>query len=284
MSGGFADLRAATSRDPDACRTRASTSCSSSRRRSPVRRRSRRRRTSATSRSGRRSATTSPTRSRSSTRTRRTTTTVPTACHRVHRLRRRPRPTAIEIAVAGGAEEFPQDSDGYGFTGVTCLQTPVAGAGDRRSRRHDRPGVGDRRAEQAGPGADDLRTRGHAERRQARRRERRCSSSRYSAATRAIRSGRRPQTARGRGLAAAKSDPWPTSATRDPEPDDAAALAAAVLEAEIRRTEAAVVPEVVLADAELPGVGEDAMSLREALRIGGVPHRSRSSGCSVRSR
>ena len=27
-----------------------------------------------------------------------------------------------QIAVAGGAEEFPQDSDGYGFTGVTCLQ------------------------------------------------------------------------------------------------------------------------------------------------------------------
>ena len=26
------------------------------------------------------------------------------------------------IAVAGGAEEFPQDSDGYGFTAVTCLQ------------------------------------------------------------------------------------------------------------------------------------------------------------------
>ena len=57
---------------------------------------------------------------------------------------------------------------------------------------------------------------------------------------------------------------------RDPGPDDAAALAAAVLEAEIRRTEAAVVPEVVLADSELPGVGEDAMSLREALRLGGV--------------
>ena len=43
-----------------------------------------------------------------------------------------------------------------------------------------------------------------------------------------------------------------------------------MLEAEIRRTEAAVVPEVVLADSELPGVGEDAMSLREALRLGGV--------------
>ena len=57
---------------------------------------------------------------------------------------------------------------------------------------------------------------------------------------------------------------------RDPGPDDAAALAAAVLEAEIRRTEAAVVPEVVLADSELPGVGEDAMSLREALRLGGA--------------
>ena len=74
-----------------------------------------------------------------------------------------------QIAVAGGAEEFPQDSDGYGFTGVTCLQTPVAGAGDRCSRRHDRPGVGDRRAAAARSGADDLRTERHAERRQARR-------------------------------------------------------------------------------------------------------------------
>jgi ABC-type branched-subunit amino acid transport system ATPase component/predicted MFS family arabinose efflux permease len=57
---------------------------------------------------------------------------------------------------------------------------------------------------------------------------------------------------------------------RDPGPDDVAALTSAVLEAEIRRTEAAVEPEVLLADSELPGVGEDAMSLREALRLGGV--------------
>ena len=45
---------------------------------------------------------------------------------------------------------------------------------------------------------------------------------------------------------------------------------AAVLEDEIRRTEASVVPEVLLADAELPGVDDDAMSLREALRLGGA--------------
>ena len=62
----------------------------------------------------------------------------------------------------------------------------------------------------------------------------------------------------------------PEPGARDPGSDDVAALAAAVLEAEIRRTEAAVVPEVLLADAELPGVDEDAMSLRDALRLGGA--------------
>ena len=45
---------------------------------------------------------------------------------------------------------------------------------------------------------------------------------------------------------------------------------AAVLEDEIRRAEASVVPETLLADAELPGVDDDAMSLREAMRIGGA--------------
>ena len=54
------------------------------------------------------------------------------------------------------------------------------------------------------------------------------------------------------------------------ESRDVAALSAAVLEAEIRRTDASVVPEVLLADAELPGVDDDAMSLREALRLGGA--------------
>ena len=36
-----------------------------------------------------------------------------------------PTPEADEcnrIAVAGGAEEFPSGSDGYGYTAVTCLQ------------------------------------------------------------------------------------------------------------------------------------------------------------------
>ena len=55
------------------------------------------------------------------------------------------------------------------------------------------------------------------------------------------------------------------------QPTDAAAtLVAAVIEEEERRAEAAVVPETLLADAELPGVDSDAMSLREAIRIGGA--------------
>ena len=57
---------------------------------------------------------------------------------------------------------------------------------------------------------------------------------------------------------------------RDSEPEQTAALAAAVLEEELRRAEAVVAPEVVLADNELPGVDDAPMSLREALRIGGT--------------
>jgi len=56
----------------------------------------------------------------------------------------------------------------------------------------------------------------------------------------------------------------------DGAPRDVAALAAAVLEEDIRRTDATIAPETLLADAELPGVGDDALSLREAVRIGGT--------------
>ena len=94
---------------------------------------------------------------------------------------------------------------------------------------------------------------GHAERGQARRRERgvpvpllrrRPRSSNPSTTA----SPSRSRASYGRGVIRCLSP-----AHVDPGSDDVAALAAAVLEAEIRRTEAAVVPEVVLADAELPG-------------------------------
>ncbi|HZJ27654.1 MAG TPA: ATP-binding protein [Acidimicrobiia bacterium] len=52
--------------------------------------------------------------------------------------------------------------------------------------------------------------------------------------------------------------------------DSAAALAAAVIEEEARRGESVIVPETLLADADLPGVDERAMSLREAIRLGGA--------------
>ncbi len=56
----------------------------------------------------------------------------------------------------------------------------------------------------------------------------------------------------------------------DRAPHDVAALAAAVLEEDIRRSDASIAPETLLADAELPGVGDDAMALREAIHIGGA--------------
>ena len=43
-----------------------------------------------------------------------------------------------------------------------------------------------------------------------------------------------------------------------------------MLEEDIRQADATIAPETLLADAELPGVGDDAMSLREAMRIGGA--------------
>ncbi|MGO9877598.1 MAG: ATP-binding protein [Acidimicrobiia bacterium] len=51
---------------------------------------------------------------------------------------------------------------------------------------------------------------------------------------------------------------------------DAAALASAVLDEEARRLQAHRGPEVALPDDMLPGVGADTMSLKDALRIGGV--------------
>ncbi len=62
----------------------------------------------------------------------------------------------------------------------------------------------------------------------------------------------------------------PSPTPPEPASDDIAALAASVLEEDLRRAEATVAPEVLLADADLPGVGEVEMSLREALRVGGV--------------
>ena len=62
------------------------------------------------------------------------------------------------IAVAGGAEEFPQDSDGYGFTAVTCLQLQsLAQAIDAVDGTIDQATVIDALGS-ARPGADDLRT------------------------------------------------------------------------------------------------------------------------------
>jgi ABC-type branched-subunit amino acid transport system ATPase component/predicted MFS family arabinose efflux permease len=55
-----------------------------------------------------------------------------------------------------------------------------------------------------------------------------------------------------------------------PEAAAAAALVAAVIEEEERRAEATIVPETLFADAELPGVDTAAISLREAVRIGGA--------------
>jgi ABC-type branched-subunit amino acid transport system ATPase component/predicted MFS family arabinose efflux permease len=51
---------------------------------------------------------------------------------------------------------------------------------------------------------------------------------------------------------------------------EVASLAAALFEQDARQAGAAVAPEVLLADADLPGVGDDAMSLSEAVRIGGA--------------
>ena len=54
------------------------------------------------------------------------------------------------------------------------------------------------------------------------------------------------------------------------EPEAVAALAASVLEDEFRRAEATVQPDVLLADADLPGAGDEQLSLGEALRVGGM--------------
>jgi ABC-type branched-subunit amino acid transport system ATPase component/predicted MFS family arabinose efflux permease len=65
------------------------------------------------------------------------------------------------------------------------------------------------------------------------------------------------------------SEHEPEPDVRGADPQSAANLAAAVLEEELRRTEASVVPEALLADAELPGVDDAELSLRDALREGG---------------
>ena len=69
------------------------------------------------------------------------------------------------------AEEFPEGSDGFGFTAVTCLQIQVARRGHRRRGGRHHPGEGDRgdRGARARCRAD-LGSAGVAERRQARRR------------------------------------------------------------------------------------------------------------------
>jgi ABC-type branched-subunit amino acid transport system ATPase component/predicted MFS family arabinose efflux permease len=51
---------------------------------------------------------------------------------------------------------------------------------------------------------------------------------------------------------------------------EVASLAAALFEQDTRQAAAAIAPELRLADADLPGVGDDAMSLTEAVRIGGL--------------
>ena len=56
-----------------------------------------------------------------------------------------------------------------------------------------------------------------------------------------------------------------------PEGVDTASLAATILAEEARREgEAAAVPEAVVADDLLPGVGDESMSLRQALQLGGT--------------
>jgi ABC-type branched-subunit amino acid transport system ATPase component/sugar phosphate permease len=62
----------------------------------------------------------------------------------------------------------------------------------------------------------------------------------------------------------------PTDPERLAEVADVAALTAGVLEDEARRAEAIVAPEVLLDDAELPGVDEREMSVRDAVREGGA--------------
>lgn len=61
-----------------------------------------------------------------------------------------------------------------------------------------------------------------------------------------------------------------TSPTGNERAADASALAAAVLEEETRQVDATVAPETLLADAELPGVDDDPMSLRDAVRTSGA--------------
>ena len=58
--------------------------------------------------------------------------------------------------------------------------------------------------------------------------------------------------------------------SHESEREPAAILAAAVIEDETRRTDSLLVPETLLADADLPGVDDDAMSLRDAVRLGGA--------------
>jgi ABC-type branched-subunit amino acid transport system ATPase component/predicted MFS family arabinose efflux permease len=61
----------------------------------------------------------------------------------------------------------------------------------------------------------------------------------------------------------------PSDRTGGEAPSEAAALAAAVLDEEARRSQVHAVEAPVVADSELPGVGADEMSLRDAIRIGG---------------
>src|SRR5680860_152422 len=76
----------------------------------------------------------------------------------------------------------------------------------------------------------------------------------------------RPRSSSGRGRRSRVTDNRPHEGASD----SAAALAAAVIEEEARRGESVIVPETLLADADLPGVDERAMSLREAIRLGGA--------------
>jgi ABC-type branched-subunit amino acid transport system ATPase component/sugar phosphate permease len=58
--------------------------------------------------------------------------------------------------------------------------------------------------------------------------------------------------------------------TDAPSPGATASLVASLIEEEERRAEATVVPETVFADSELPGVDTEAVSLREAIHVGGA--------------
>ena len=162
------------------------------------------------------------------------------------------------------------DSDGYGFTGVTCIQMQSLAQAIDAVDGTDRPGVGDRRAARrssrslmiAGPQGSlskDKHDAGTCGVPVPRTRRPPSSSNRSTTEAdqgrRLSAGGRLGERARSAGSRTRRRRRARGGGARGGDPADRSA---------------SVVPEVLLADAELPGVGDDAMSLREALRLGGA--------------